>query len=235
MKRRVVAALAALLVAAVGGVLLLAYVSAADQRAVADLAPVRVLVVTKPLPEGATAAQLADAVQVRELPGTAVAQGAATSVADLTGMVSTTSLQPGEQLLRSRLSDPAALQAARGVQVPRGFQRVSVQLETQRALNGHLAPGDTVAVFISVEQEKRAFTRLSLHKVLVTAIESGAAAGSDAAQPAPTELTVTLALPAGGAEKVVFAAEHGTLWLAAEPSNAPSTPLPVLSKENIYR
>ena len=65
MKRRLLAALTALLLAVVGGVMLLAYVSAADQRAIAGLAPARVLVVTEAVPEGATAAQLAQADRAR--------------------------------------------------------------------------------------------------------------------------------------------------------------------------
>ena len=57
MKRRVLAVVAALLLATVGGVMVLFYVSAADQRAMADMEPSTVLVVTRAVPEGATAVQ----------------------------------------------------------------------------------------------------------------------------------------------------------------------------------
>ena len=238
MKRRVVAAVTALLLAAAGGVLLLSYVAAADQRAMADLEPARVLVVTKAVPEGATEDQLAEAVEVRELPGVAVAPDATSSLNQLDGLVATTALQPGEQLLRSRLADPAALQALKGVAVPKGMHQVSVSLEPQRVVGGKVAAGDTVGVFLSVEQKEITKTQLSLHKVLVTAVQGGPApAGDDSgeAQPAQELVTVTLAANAANVEKIVFAAEHGFIWLSAEPADAPTGSLPVLTKENLYK
>jgi pilus assembly protein CpaB len=36
-------------------------------------------------------------------------------------------------------------------------------------------------------------------------------------------------------EKIVFAAEHGTIWLSAEPADAPNDSTPVLTKENLYK
>jgi pilus assembly protein CpaB len=238
-KRRVLAAVAALLLAAVGGVMLLLYVSGADQRAMADLAPSTVLVVTKAVPEGATADQIAESVAARELPGVAVAPDATSSLSELKGLVTTTALQPGEQLLHSRLADPAVLQAAQGVVVPPGLHRVSVQLEPQRVVAGEVAPGDTVGVFLSTQVKDVTTTQLSLHKVLVTAVEGAPAAdagdGSAKAQPAPEKMTVTLAARAVNVEKIVFAAEHGTIWLSAEPADAPNDRTPVLTKGNLYR
>jgi pilus assembly protein CpaB len=236
-KRRVVAAVAALLLAAAGGILLITYVAGADERAMADLAPATVLVVTKPVPEGATADQIAESVAVRELPGVAVAADATRSLSDLPGLVTTTTLQPGEQLLHSRLADPAVLQAAKGVVVPKGLHRVSVQLEPQRVVGGAVAAGDTVGVFLSTVDKDVTRTQLSLHKVLVTAVEGGpAAADGDAeAKPAQETMTVTFAARAANVEKIVFAAEHGTLWLSAEPADAPNESTPVLTKGNLYK
>lgn len=239
MRRRALAALAAVVLAAVGGVLLLAYVGAADSRALADLETTPVLVVTEPVPEGATAQQLAAAVEVRQLPRLAVAPGSATSVADLSGLVSTAALQPGEQVLRSRFADPAALAAEAGVEIPPGLHQVSLQLEPERALGGTVTPGATVGVFLSVTRGESALTQLGLHKVLVTAV-SGVApvAGEEGAESsaAPTEaLTVTLALPGPDAQRLVFAAEHGTVWLSAEPDDAPGTAVRATTKENLYR
>lgn len=234
MKRRLVAAVTAVLLAALGGVLLLGYVSAADRRAVADLEPVAVLVATQPIPEGTSGNELADSVQVRQLPGTAVAPGAATQLADLRGLVATTNLQAGEQLLLSRFADPAALAAAKGVVIPKGLQQVSLQLESERALGGHLAPGATVGVFFST---KDGGTQLALHKVLVAAVQGGAAqaAGDDGEPAEPTaELTVTLALDARSATRLIFAAENGSIWLSAEPAEAPTDRTPVTTEKSLY-
>jgi pilus assembly protein CpaB len=240
-RRRVVAALVAVLLAGVGGVLLLSYVGAADQRAMADLEPVAVLVATQSIPEGASADGLADAVQVRLLPGVAVNPGTAADLAALRGLVTTTALQPGEQLLLSRFADPAVLEAAKGVVVPEGLQQVSVQLEPERAVNGTLTAGATVGVFLSTKDEDT--TQLALHRVLVTAVQGGASASSDSSARAEGEdaaatsaegVTITLALDAESASRVVFAAEHGSIWLSAEPAEAATTDVPVTTEKSLY-
>lgn len=236
MKRRVLAVVTALLLAVVGGLLLLVYVANADQRAMADLEPVTVLVLTKPVPEGATSGELAAAVEERALPGTAVAPGAATNLRELDGRVATTGMEPGEQLLLSRLADPALLEAAEGVTVPKGLHQVSVQLDAQRAVGATVTAGSTVGVFFSTK-EPDARTELGLHKVLVTAVHGALpeGEGSAATGAAPAPLTVTLALAGPAAQKVVFAAEHGTIWLSSEPSDAPTTRTPATTQKGLYR
>jgi pilus assembly protein CpaB len=233
MKRRIVAAVTAVVLAVLGGLLLLSYVGAADQRAMADLQPSPVLVATQTIAEGVSGHDLQGSVELRQLPGVAVAPGSATSLADLEGLVTTTALQPGEQLLLSRFADPVALAATKGLVVPKGLHQVSVQLEAQRVPNGTLAPGATVGVFISTKDE----TQLALHKVLVTAVQGGAAAASDSANAsaAPSgPVTVTLALDAASAGRVVFAAEHGSIWLSSEPADAPTGKAPVTTEKSLY-
>jgi pilus assembly protein CpaB len=238
-RRRVVAAVSAVLLALVGGVLLLAYVGAADDRALADLETTAVLVVTEPVAAGATAEQLAAAAEVRQLPRLAVAPGTATSVSDLAGLVSTSALEPGEQVLRSRFADPVALAAEAGLEIPRGLHQVSLQLEPERALGGALTPGARVGVFLSVTDKEQTFTQLGLHKVLVTAVTGVAPApgeeGADATAPPTEALTVTLALSGPDAQRLVFAAEHGTVWLSAEPDEAPGSTTRATPKGNSYR
>ena len=72
MNRRVVAVAVAVLLALLGAALLLRYVSAADERAMADLQPVSVLIATAPISEGTPASALGELVETRELPATAV-------------------------------------------------------------------------------------------------------------------------------------------------------------------
>ena len=62
------------------------------------------------------------------------------------------------------------------------------------------------------------------------------AAGDESkAAGAPTgKLLVTLALDAPSVERVVFAAEHGTVWLSAEPSDAPEDGTKIVERGNVY-
>ncbi|MFL6064276.1 MAG: Flp pilus assembly protein CpaB [Friedmanniella sp.] len=232
MKRRLVAAVTAVVLAALGGLVLLSYVGAADERAMADLQPSPVLVATQAIAEGVSGNDLTSSVELRQLPGVAVAPGSAHSLAELKGLVTTTALQPGEQLLLSRFADPVALAATKGVVVPKGLHQVSVLLEPQRVMGGAVKPGATVGVFVSTKNPDS--TQLGLHKVLVTAVKGAVAADSGEAPAQPTAMTVTLALSGPAAQKVVFAAEHGSIWLSSEPADAPTGKVPVMTEKSLY-
>src|SRR5690242_17409425 len=135
MKRRIIAAVAAVLLAAVGAVGIYTYVKGADQRAMADQDPVKVLVVTKPVPKGTTPIQMAPLVTSKLLPRAAVVPGAVDSLSGVgEGLVVTTDLQPGEQVLSSRFADPTTLTTVRSAPVPKGLQEVSLQLDSKRVL-----------------------------------------------------------------------------------------------------
>ena len=86
-------------------------------------------------------------------------------------------------------------------------------------------------------------THLILHKIVVTnvqverlpkedALESSADQGIELA---PTgNLLVTLAVDAAAAERLVFAAEHGAVWLASEPVDAYEFATQIQTRRTIY-
>ncbi|SDD16106.1 pilus assembly protein CpaB [Geodermatophilus telluris] len=243
--RRLLAALAALLLALVGTVVLVAYVRAADARALAGVETVEVLVVDQPVPEGTPAGDLEDLVRTELLPAKAAAEGRVTDLAELAGRVATADLQPGEQLLAARFGDPAALRDPGSVALPDGAEEVAVLLTPERAAGGRLVAGDTVGVFLSLTYEDgTATTHAVLHRVLVTRVDGGVvpasadtetAAADGEGDAVPTEsLLVTLALPASDAETVVFGVEHGTLWLSREPAGADTGGTGVLTQTDVY-
>ncbi|MCZ2828433.1 RcpC/CpaB family pilus assembly protein [Modestobacter sp. VKM Ac-2986] len=243
MRRRLLAAAAALVLAVLGSVVLVTYARGADQRAMAGMATVQVLVVAEPVAAGTPVAELAALVRTEELPAVAAVPGRVTDLADLTGQVAVTDLQPGEQLLAGRFAAPESLQTPGTVAVPEGLAEVSVLLEPQRAVGGRLVAGDEVGVLISFATPT---THATLDRVLVTQVQgapapavSGAEAGTETASagsPAPSaSLLVTLALPVREAEQVVFGAEHGTLWLALEPADADLEGTEVITPGNVYR
>jgi pilus assembly protein CpaB len=241
-KRRLLAALAALVLALVGIVVLMAYVSAADSRAMAGMQTVQVLVVAEPVPAGTPADQLGERVRTEVLPVKAAVPGRVQHLADLQDRVTTVDMQPGEQLMASRFAEPGELRPAGTVDVPAGDQEVSVQLEPQRAVGGRLAAGDTVGVYVSMTMPDGTLTtHVVLHRVLVTQVQ-GAPAGPPAegdtatsASTTPTQnLMVTFAVTAQEAEAVVFGVEHGTLWLSLEPEGADLDGTTVLTPTNVY-
>jgi pilus assembly protein CpaB len=229
-KRRLIAAVSAVLLAVIGAVMLVTYVTGADRRAAAGMEPTTVLVVIAPIAAGTAADALSGLIADKTLPKTAVSDGALTSVADIKGQVTTTDLHPGEQLLPGRFADPAAIAAEGPAQAPPGLELVSIVLEPQRALGGHLLSGSKVAVFVSFTDPDS--TTLTLRNVLVTGIQGGVATetpdgeatdAEDATAPVQaTSVMVTLAATPAQAKKLVFGADHGTVWLSLEPP-APET------------
>jgi pilus assembly protein CpaB len=240
----------------VSGLLLVAGGLGDDGGSSADT--VEVLVVTGAVPRGAALADVRANVAVRAIPVSLAVPGA---LASLDGVPAdarlAADLTVGEQVLGSRLVAAASLGR---VPAPAGLLEVSVQLDSERALGGSLAAGDSVGVVLSFEQfngtlstattaasvARGSVTHLTLHKVLVTSV---AFAGTDArtgpgasATTAPGALTaypsgavvVTLALPAPQVEQVVFAAEFGRIWLAAEPQDATESGTRILALEQVY-
>ena len=241
MRRRLLAASAALVLALVGTVVLVAYVRAADARALAGVQTVDVLVVRQPVPEGTPAADLAASVEVEQVPAKTAAEGRVTDLDDLADQVATVDLQPGEQLLAARFAARGDLPAPGTVAVPAGASEVSVLLEPQRAVGGRLVAGDTVGVHLSLGDP--ATTSAVLHGVLVTqvqgapapAVESGDVDTASAGAAAPSaSLMVTLAVTAAQADVVVFGAEHGTLWLSLERDGAAVDGTEVITPDNVY-
>ena len=247
MRRRLIAACAALVLLTAGTVVLLAYVQNADARALAGVRTTEVLVVAdQPIPQGTPAEELSGLVRTEVLPVKAALEGRVTGLTDLTGQVTTVELLPGEQLLSSRFAAPDDLGPSGAVPVPDGLQEVSVLLEPQRAVGGRLRAGDTVGVVVSLaEGENGGRTHAVLHQVLVTEVQGAPApvepaAGENpetasAGTPAPTQsLMVTLAVTAPQAEAVVFGVEHGTLWLSLEPAEADTSGTAVVDGSTIY-
>ncbi|WP_307864647.1 RcpC/CpaB family pilus assembly protein [Allobranchiibius sp. CTAmp26] len=184
-----------------------------------------------------------DLTALRSLQRTAVPTGTLSSLAQVSGQVTTADIQPGEQLFAGNFTDPKSLLAPGQVAVPNGMQQVSVMLESQRVLGGHLSAGGTVGLFISVKQPTEQ-THLTLQKVLVTAVQGAAptatpTTGGSSTAPAQPVFTgnvmVTLALTAPDAEKVVFAAEYGTIWLSLEPASAKEGGTRIVNPGNVYK
>jgi pilus assembly protein CpaB len=247
LRRRLLAALAALVLAVAGAVVLLAYVRGADARALAGVRTVEVLVVDQLIPEGTPGDDVADLVRTEQLPAKAAVDGRVTDLSTLAGQVATVDLQPGEQLLAGRFAAPEDVAAPGTVAPPEGTSEVSVVLEPQRAVGGRLAAGDEIGVYVSMDLEnedgkKIGVTHATLHGVLVTQVQGAPAPQTDvgtetasSSGAAPTgSLMVTLAVPARDAEVVVFGMEHGTVWLALEPEGADTDDTRIVNQGNVY-
>ena len=251
MRRRLLAAFAALVLLFAGTVVLLAYVRGADARALAGVQTIEVLVADQLIPEGTPADQLTTLVRTEVLPRKAAVDGRVTDLDELDGLVATVDLQPGEQLLTSRFGEEDAAGEEGTVPVPVGLQEVSVLLEPQRALGGRLVAGDTVGVVVSIGDGKATGdTGSVMHEVLITEVQGAPlTADPEAETPATDEtanassgsavpvqsLMITLAVTASQAEAVVYGMEHGSVWLTLENEDAKLGGTEKLDAGNIYK
>ncbi|HVL98856.1 MAG TPA: RcpC/CpaB family pilus assembly protein [Egibacteraceae bacterium] len=261
MARRILGIVAAVVLAAVGTGVLVLYVQGAEQRALAGERTVDVLVVQAPIKKGTTAEQLAGLVESSKIPAKVQAIDSVSSLDELDGKVAAVDLVVGEQLVATRFVEPAQLARTGSVDIPDGLQQVTLSLEPQRAVGGRLAPGDTVGVFISFapfdlegvilsdEEGNTAevsktpnTTHLTFHKVLVTNVQGEAAPAAEDDEDATTGPTpapggsylITLAVDAAQAERIVFAAEFGLLWLSNEPGAAVEDGTEIRTRGNVY-
>ncbi|AXJ11592.1 flagellar biosynthesis protein FlgA [Arthrobacter sp. PM3] len=243
------------MLAVVGAFLVVSYAQGADNRAVQGLDPQDVLVVAKTVPAGTTVETLKPFLTTEKLPGTAVAKSALHNLDGLAGKVTAVELLPGEQLVAERLVAPEELQTSGSVEVPKGLQEVSFQLEPQRVVGGRLAPGDHVGIFISLKsggleaKPEKETTQLTVHKVLVTAVQrapvpTAAPKAASSGDGAPTEdsslptglMLVTVAVNDVDATKIVYGSEFATLWLSKEPLDATDSGRPgIMTKPEVYK
>jgi len=257
-RRRLLTALLAVVLATSGAVLLTHYVRGADERALAGMRSVDVLVVTKAVAAGTDIAGLANSVTMKALPATAVATGALSSLDEAGGRVTASDLQPGEQVLDTKLVDVAPVVEEETVDLPKNQEEVSISLERQRMLGSVLQPGSRVGVYISLvsEGDIPARTKLAVSQVLVMAVgdtaSAGAAApetedgtasggtagsdGADAAVPVATDtVLVRLALRPDDVEKVLFGVEQGRIWLSHEQDGSDQPDTAGMTRTKVFK
>lgn len=261
MKSRLLGGIAALVLAVIGTVLLVVYVQGADTRAAQGLEPVNVLVVKESVPAGTKAEELDKFVRLEAIPQAAVPEGALESLADQTGKLTTVALEPGEQLLTSRLVDPKELVPGT-VPVPDGLEEVTLLLSPERILGGRLEAGDKVTVYTSFKSEEemptnapipaevkgwKQSTGILFHDVLVTAVQKAApettkSGSKDESGNAQKGIEmpngsafITVARTDAQAAKLVFGAEFGTIWLAKQTDTSTKNKTPITTFGGLYR
>jgi pilus assembly protein CpaB len=232
------------LLAATGTGVLVRYVESARTDALADEQMVSVLVVQSRIDRGTPATQISDKVRSIDVPTRVRPDGAVTSLADLGTKRAAVDLLPGEQLVVARFNASGATASTPATD---GLLQVTVSLDPERALGGNVRMGDTVGVLLSVDsadagngQKAPKSTHLVLHKVPVANVQVAEQAtdADTAATRVPSAIKgrylVTLAVSAPAAEQLVFTAENGTIWLSAEPVDAPTDGTRTVNPTNVY-
>ncbi|MEW1805656.1 Flp pilus assembly protein CpaB [Pseudarthrobacter sp. NPDC080039] len=247
MKSRMLAGVSAVVLAIIGAVLIVTYAQGADQRAMKDMDPTDVLVVTKAVPAGSSLDIVRASVAVQQVPATAVSKTALKNLDDSAGKVAAVDLVPGEQLLAERLVAPTDAKTSGAVKVPAGLQEITFELEAKRVVGGRIEAGDHVGIGFSFAPDKakagESTTQLTLRKVLVTAVQRApqpTPKPTDGTNPQDTTLPqgsfmVTVAVNDIDATKIIYSSNNGDLWLTKEPLDAQDNGGFIARKDTVYK
>jgi pilus assembly protein CpaB len=225
MGRRIIAIVAALVVALLGVVGVVIYAQAADGRAIQGQATQSVFIAKAEVPMGTTAADAADQqLIVREnVVVKGVPQGALTAVTPgIAKLVATSSILPGEIVLASRFG--ATPSVATSQVIPAGKIAITVSLADPQRIAPLLTPQSHIVIFDTWDGKLAgAATTTKVTTVLLADVEVigvGDQTAQPAASPASGQSTppaagnvalVTLALSPTDAQMVVHAVQIGHL------------------------
>jgi pilus assembly protein CpaB len=221
MGRRILAIVAALVVALFGVIGVVIYAQAADGRAIQGQATQTVFIAKAGVPMGTTAADaVSQQLIVRQnVVVKGVPQGALTAVTpDVAKLVATSSILPGEIILSSRFG--AHLSAASTPLIPAGKIAITVTLADPQRIAPLLTPQSHIVIFDTLGGKSGAavstspVTRILLADVEVIGVGSqtaqpAAGASSDAQQGGNAAL-VTVALSPADAQLLVHAVQTGS-------------------------
>ncbi len=148
MGRRVIALIAAALVALFGVIAIVVYAQGADRRALADAEPQTVYITQQVVPAGTTRADaLARKLIVdTKVPAKARPVGALSEISDtLKTKVAVSDIGIGEYVLANRFGDMPGSQSA--LPVPSGMVAISVQLSAPAGVNHFPTPGSHLVLY----------------------------------------------------------------------------------------
>jgi pilus assembly protein CpaB len=246
MNRRTVLLLSAALVAVLGTALVFLYVKGADNRAEQRFETVEVLRAVAPIEKGES---IDDAASSGKLALEPVAKNDVlanhqTDTEELAGLVATTTIYPGEQIVSDKFAQAAeALAAKSALDVPKGDIAISVNLTDPGRVAGFLNPGSEVAViFTGTDAGGLGFSRMLLPQVTVIGVGSTTtttkttttAEGEQTTAEIPQTL-LTLSVSKEEAEKVTFAATQGEVVLGLRTPDSAVKPGQGVTFANVFK
>ncbi|KAB7741870.1 Flp pilus assembly protein CpaB [Nostocoides sp. F2B08] len=152
MGKRIIAILAAVLLALIGAVLVLLYAANADERAVQAQAPTTVYVSQDRVPAGLSLREAVRTGRIVEtqVPSASKPEGALESIDGTTAsLLALTDLPPGQVVLAAAFGETP--EGIRKVNVPADMLAVSVELSDPARVGTFVTPGSRITIFATYE------------------------------------------------------------------------------------
>jgi pilus assembly protein CpaB len=220
MDRRRILLVAAVLVAALGAVMVFLYVQGADSRAEKRFDTVEVLKATAIIEPGETIedAQAAGKLAIAEVTQDQLLNGYQTNTDGIAGTKAMQTIYPGEQIVSDKFGAGAA--AGSALPIPDDKIAISVNLTDPSRVAGFVNPGSEVAIFLTGtdETDGTGYSRLLLPRVSVLGVGNTTPVsttttdetGASTTEQLPRTL-LTISVDQRQAEKVLFAQGNGEL------------------------
>jgi pilus assembly protein CpaB len=175
---------------------------------------VSVLVAARDIPAGTSADEIvsAGAVETRSITRDQMVEGAVTDVADIDGQRTNSPILKGEQVSIARFDGGTAQLGGGTLGLAPGYQAVALNLDAARAAGGAVQPGDHVTIYATFSTNVADAGEVTV--TLVQDAEVLATNGAGVGESAAPQILVTVALKPGKAQRLVFAQERGSVWLA---------------------
>jgi pilus assembly protein CpaB len=238
MQSRVLAILVAVVLAMVATAALVVYVNGADRRAISGQQPRLVWVAAETIKAGTSGQTARNTGKIKQVavPNRNLVAGAVVSMAQIDKRYAAVDIEAGEQLIQRRWVGAEDVAGGRLLQIEPGHQALAIEMDLVRQVAGFVTPGDKVSLVLSMkrpgpggELERSQFLLQNVQVLAVgaTALANAAAqgAGSRVNQGRGEVAAVTLSIPQSDVERVVYAAEHGSIYmtlLAPEAEDVPS-------------
>ena len=222
MQSRVLAILVAVVLALVATAALVVYVNGADRRAISDQTPRMVWVAATPIPAGTSGLTAINTKKIKQVPVPSknIVPGAVLSETQIQNRYAAVDLETGEQLLQKRWVGAEDVAGGRLLPIESGYQALSIGLDAVRQVAGFVTPGDRVSLVLTLKRGDRDKSQFLLQDIQVLAVGSTALANAAAQggggrvnQGKGQVAAVTLSIPQGEVEHVVYAAEHGSIYM----------------------
>jgi pilus assembly protein CpaB len=242
MRRRILIALAALVLAGLSGVSVALYARGVDQRAVDGRQAVSVLLAKQRIPAGTTGADIRAKGLARQvvMPAGTVPEGALGDLgAGLDDLRLSADLAPDQLILRGQFGTGEAAT----VGVPKGQLGVSIEVTMAPGVAEKVAAGDRVTVFVTYPrgaQPGSQKTRVLLPAATVISITTGQPTD---VRPAPTSTRAsattrsypaTLAVGQADATRLVHAAQTGEIYLGLLGEGTQVTPSAAVDLDSLW-
>lgn len=235
MRTRIIILIVALLFAGLAAYMAAQYLSDARSKIARESEPIEVLVAQEDIPRGITSEELVQnkLVVLQQVPKRFVAADAVSSPRAIEGQVLATPLSRGQQVAASQFQVPST--AGLAFSIGKDQQALSIPVSDVTGVSGLVKPGDRVAIYVTFAPGPKGepnLTQQLLSDVKVLAVggslqtlaeqeqEGGGGLGGAQQTEQQSARTLTLALTAGDAEKVIFANKTGDVWCALLPANA---------------